>query len=156
MPTNLYGPGDNYHPDNSHVLPALIRRFHEAAETNAPQVTCWGTGTPLREFLHVDDLGEACVFALERWQPQAVDPTFLNVGTGLDLSIRELAEAVAQATGFKGEIEWDSTKPDGTPKKQLDVSRLTSLGWRARITLAEVWRTVDLFKNSFTEGLVRL
>ena len=157
MPTNLYGPGDNYHPDNSHVLPALIRRFHEAAETNAPQVTCWGTGTPLREFLHVDDLGEACVFALERWQPQAVDPTFLNVGTGLDLSIRELAEAVAQATGFKGEIEWDSTKPDGTPKKQLDVSRLASLGWRARITLAEgLASTVDLFKNSFTEGLVRL
>ena len=157
MPTNLYGPGDNYHPDNSHVLPALIRRFHEAAESNAPQVTCWGTGTPLREFLHVDDLGEACVFALERWQPQAVDPTFLNVGTGLDLSIRELAEAVAQATGFKGEIEWDSTKPDGTPKKQLDVSRLASLGWRARITLDEgLASTVDLFKNSFTEGLVRL
>ena len=97
-----------------------------------------------------------CV-CFERWQPQAVDPTFLNVGTGLDLSIRELAEAVAQATGFKGEIEWDSTKPDGTPKKQLDVSRLTSLGWRARITLDEgLASTVDLFKSSFTEGLVRL
>ncbi|MGC6482610.1 MAG: GDP-L-fucose synthase family protein [Synechococcus sp.] len=137
MPTNLYGPGDNYHPENSHVLPALIRRFHEAAEANAESVTCWGTGTPLREFLHVDDLGEACVFALEHWQPQADEPTFLNVGTGVDLSIRELAEAVAQATGFIGTIDWDSTKPDGTPKKQLDVSRLASLGWRASIPLGE-------------------
>ena len=116
MPTNLYGPGDNYHPTNSHVLPALIRRFHEAKESGATNVTCWGTGTPLREFLHVDDLGEACVFALERWQPQADDPAFLNVGTGLDLSIRELAEAVAEATGYGGTIEWDISKPDGTPK----------------------------------------
>ena len=135
MPTNLYGPGDNYHATNSHVLPALIRRFHEAAEANAPSVTCWGTGTPLREFLHVDDLGEACVFALERWQPGPEDLQFLNVGTGVDLTIRELAEAVAAATGFTGEILWDVSKPDGTPKKQLDVSRLAELGWRARIPL---------------------
>ncbi len=137
MPTNLYGPGDNYHPTNSHVLPALIRRFHEAAQAKAPSVTCWGTGTPLREFLHVDDLGEACVFALERWQPGPQELQFLNVGTGVDLSIRELAEAVAAATGFAGSLEWDSTRPDGTPKKQLDVSRLAALGWRARIPLAE-------------------
>lgn len=137
MPTNLYGPGDNYHPTHSHVLPALIRRFHEAAQTKAPSVTCWGTGTPLREFLHVDDLGEACVFALERWQPGPQELQFLNVGTGVDLTIRELAEAVAAATGFSGSLEWDSSRPDGTPKKQLDVSRLAALGWRARIPLAE-------------------
>ena len=137
MPTNLYGPGDNYHPTNSHVLPALIRRFHEAAQTNAPSVTCWGSGTPLREFLHVDDLGEACVFALEQWQPGPEELQHLNVGTGVDLTIRELAEAVAAATGYQGEIRWDSSKPDGTPKKQLDVSRLAALGWTARIPLAE-------------------
>ena len=137
MPTNLYGPGDNYHPTNSHVLPALIRRFHEAAQANAPSVTCWGSGTPLREFLHVDDLGEACVYAFEHWQPGPEELQFLNVGTGVDLTIRELAEAVAAATGFRGEIHWDASKPDGTPKKQLDVSRLAALGWRARIRLAE-------------------
>jgi len=137
MPTNLYGPGDNYHPTNSHVLPALIRRFHEAAKAKAPSVTCWGTGTPLREFLHVDDLGEACVFALERWQPAPEDLQFLNVGTGVDLTIRELAEAVSRATGFQGDIHWDSSKPDGTPKKQLDVSRMAAIGWRARIPLME-------------------
>ena len=135
MPTNLYGPGDNYHPTNSHVLPALIRRFHEAAERGDASVICWGTGSPLREFLHVDDLGEACVFALEHWQPDPDELQFLNVGTGVDLTIRELAEAVAAATGFQGEILWDASKPDGTPKKQLDVSRLADLGWRARIPL---------------------
>ena len=137
MPTNLYGQGDNYHPTNSHVLPALIRRFHEAAQANAQRVTCWGTGTPLREFLHVDDLGEACVFALGHWQPGPDDLQHLNVGTGVDLTIRELAEAVAAATGYQGQIHWDSSKPDGTPKKQLDVDRLAALGWRARIPLAE-------------------
>ena len=149
MATNLYGPGDNYHPENSHVLPALIRRFHEAAEAKAAQVTCWGSGSPLREFLHVDDLGEACVFALEHWQPAADELQFLNVGTGVDLSIRELAEAVAEATGFEGEIAWDATKPDGTPKKQLDVSRLATLGWRASIPLIEgLNSTVKLFRSS--------
>jgi GDP-L-fucose synthase len=157
MPTNLYGPGDNYHPTHSHVLPALIRRFHEAAEAQAPSVTCWGTGTPLREFLHVDDLGEACVFALERWQPGPEDLQFLNVGTGLDLTIRELAEAVAAATGYQGEIHWDASKPDGTPKKQLDVSRLAALGWRARIPLADgLDSTVALFRQELTQQLVRL
>ena len=157
MPTNLYGPGDNYHPENSHVLPALIRRFHEAAEANAPSVTGWGTGTPLREFLHVDDLGEACVFALEQWQPGPDELQFLNVGTGVDLSIRELAEQVADATGFQGEITWDTTKPDGTPKKQLDVSRLAALGWRARISLAEgLVSTVAAFREQLSENSVRL
>jgi GDP-L-fucose synthase len=166
MPTNLYGPGDNYHPTNSHVLPALIRRFHEAAERGDASVTCWGTGTPLREFLHVDDLGEACVFALEHWNPAAPaapcdasgEPlAFLNVGTGIDLTIRELAEAVAAATGFRGEIVWDATKPDGTPKKQLDVSRLKALGWQARIPLAQgLSSTVALFREQLQHQLLRL
>ena len=157
MPTNLYGPGDNYHPTNSHVLPALIRRFHEAAEANCPSVTCWGTGTPLREFLHVDDLGEACLFALEHWQPGPDQLQFLNVGTGVDLSIRELAEAVAAATGFQGEICWDASKPDGTPKKQLDVSRLAGLGWRSRIPLAEgLTSTVAEFRQQLAQQSVRL
>jgi GDP-L-fucose synthase len=157
MPTNLYGPGDNYHPTNSHVLPALIRRFHEAAERGEASVTCWGTGTPLREFLHVDDLGEACVFALEQWSPTAGELTYLNVGTGVDLSIRELAEAVATATGYQGTILWDPSKPDGTPKKQLDVSRLARLRWCARIPLAEgLASTVALFRRELAQYLVRL
>jgi GDP-L-fucose synthase len=157
MPTNLYGPGDNYHPTNSHVLPALIRRFHDAVERGYASVTCWGSGTPLREFLHVEDLGEACVFALEQWQPGPDEQQFLNVGTGVDLTIRELAEAVAAATGFAGTIHWDASKPDGTPKKQLDVSRLAALGWRARIPLAEgLASTVAEFRDQFSQQLVRL
>lgn len=138
MPTNLYGPGDNYHPQNSHVLPALIRRFHEAKLADAPNVTCWGTGSPMREFLHVDDLGAACVYALEHYDPDPNDPVqHLNAGTGIDLTIKELAELVKSTIGFKGEIIWDHTKPDGTPKKQLDVQRIQSLGWRHTIELSE-------------------
>ena len=146
MPTNLYGPGDNYHPENSHVLPALIRRFHEAKEGGLEKVTCWGTGSPMREFLHVDDLGNACVFALENWSAldqeaprddQGNPLAFLNVGTGVDLTIKELAEQIAAVVGFEGTIEWDSSKPDGTPKKQLEVSRMKGLGWNAQIPLAE-------------------
>ncbi len=157
MPTNLYGPGDNYHPTNSHVLPALIRRFHEAAERGDASVTCWGTGTPLREFLHVDDLGEASVFALEHWQPGPDMLQFLNVGTGVDLSIRELAEAVARATRFTGAIHWDASKPDGTPKKQLDVSHIKALGWQARIPLDQgLNSTVALFREQLQQELVRL
>ncbi len=157
MPANLYGPGDNYHLTNSHLLPALIRRFHEAAEANAPSVTCWGTGSPLREFLHVGDLAEACVFALEHWSPAPGELTYLNVGTGVDLSIRELEEAVATATGYQGAIHWDSSKPDGTPKKQLDVSRLATLGWLARIPLAEgLTSTVALYREQLQQQLVRL
>ena len=158
MPTNLYGPGDNYHPSGSHVLPAMVRRFHEAKQSAAESVSCWGTGTPLREFLHADDLGEACVFALENWSAVSKDAplddegkplAFLNVGTGIDLSIRELAEKVATAVGFKGSIHWDHSKPDGTPKKQLDVSRLADMGWQARIALTEgLVDTVNDFKQS--------
>ena len=145
MPSNLYGPGDNYHPTESHVLPALIRRFHEAKSSNLPCVTCWGSGSPMREFLHADDLGKACVFALERWDPSASDAplddqgaplAFLNVGTGIDLSISELANQVAETVGYKGNIEWDTSQPDGTPRKKLDVSRMAKLGWKASITLA--------------------
>ena len=158
MPTNLYGPGDNYHPTGSHVLPALIRRFHEAKQSGDESVKCWGTGKPLREFLHADDLGEACVFALEHWSALSEDSprddggnplAFLNVGTGKDLSIRELAEQVANVVGFEGSIDWDHSKPDGTPKKQLDVSRLAELGWSARIALTEgLSSTVNDFKQS--------
>ena len=137
MPTNLYGPGDNYHPENSHVLPALIRRFHEAKESGAESVTCWGTGSPMREFLHVDDLGGACVFALEKWRPDSEQSKFVNAGTGRDLSIKELAHAVAETTDFQGKIVWDQSKPDGTPKKLLDVSRLRKLGWNPAISLSE-------------------
>ena len=146
MPTNLYGPGDNYHPENSHVLPALIRRFHEAKEGGLEKVTCWGTGSPMREFLHVDDLGNACVFALESWSALSSDAprddqgkplAFLNVGTGVDLTIKELAEQIAAVVGFEGTIEWDCSKPDGTPKKQLEVSWMSGLGWNAQIPLAE-------------------
>ena len=137
MPTNLYGPGDNYHPTGSHVLPALIRRFHEAQLANAPEVVCWGTGTPQREFLHVDDLADAAVFCLERWQPGPDELQFLNVGTGSDITIAEAAALVAGAVGYRGAIRWDRSKPDGTPRKLLDVSRLAGLGWRASIPLEQ-------------------
>ena len=146
MPTNLYGPGDNYHPTGSHVLPALIRRFHQAKQDGSELVTCWGTGSPLREFLYADDLGDACVFALEHWSALSANApcddqgeplAFLNVGTGLDLTIKDLAQQVAAVVGFQGVIHWDTSKPDGTPKKQLDVSRLTALGWAAQISLSQ-------------------
>lgn len=131
MPTNLYGPGDNFHPESSHVLPALLRRFHEARQSGAPQITIWGTGTPRREFLHVDDLADAAVFLMERYDHGEI----INVGTGTDVSIRELAELIARVTGFQGELVFDPTKPDGTPRKLLDVSRLTALGWKAQIPI---------------------
>jgi GDP-L-fucose synthase len=133
MPTNLYGPGDNYHLQNSHVLPALIRKFHEAKEAGRPEVTAWGTGTPRREFLHVDDLADACAFLLRVENP----PDWINVGTGTDVTIKELTETVAATTGFKGRVVWDATKPDGTPRKLLDLSRLATLGWKARIALKD-------------------
>jgi GDP-L-fucose synthase len=125
MPTNLYGPGDNYHPENSHVIPALIRRFHEAKDNGAPSVTIWGTGTPLREFLHVDDLADACFHLLRLENP----PDWVNVGVGEDISILDLAKLVAQTVGFEGAIETDTTKPDGTPRKLLDTSLIRSTGW---------------------------
>ncbi|MFP4303847.1 GDP-L-fucose synthase family protein, partial [Rhodosalinus sp.] len=142
MPTNLYGPGDNFHPQNSHVLPALIRRFHEASECGAEAVTIWGTGTPRREFLHVDDMAEASLFVLDL--PKSVYDantapmlSHINVGTGEDISILDLARLVAEVTGFEGGIETDPTKPDGTPRKLMDVSRLAAMGWRAKIGLRE-------------------
>ena len=148
MPTNLYGPGDNYHPENSHVLPALIRRFHEANESGAESVTCWGTGSPMREFLHVDDLGNACVFALENWQPNSEQLQFLNVGTGVDLHIKDLAEMISSYIGYSGEIQWDTSKPDGTPRKLLDVSEINKLGWKAQISLREgLKNTIQLFRQ---------
>jgi len=153
MPTNLYGPGDNYHPKNSHVLPALIRRFHEAREAGTPEVTAWGSGTPRREFLHVDDLADACAFLLGHGSP----PDWINVGTGTDVTIRELTEMVAAATGYKGRILWDASMPDGTPRKLLDVSKLTALGWRARIGLREgVASTYRSFLEEKATGVLRV
>jgi len=133
MPTNLFGPGDNYHLQNSHVMPALIRRFHEAKEAGQSEVQAWGTGSPKREFLHVDDLADACAFLLELADP----PDLVNVGFGEDITIRELVEMVAEVVGYAGSIVWDSSKPDGTPRKLLDTSRLNQLGWKPRIPLKE-------------------
>ncbi len=142
MPSNLYGPGDNFHPENSHVLPALIRRFHDAVETGRETVTIWGTGSPRREFLHVDDMAEASLFVLELPRDRyagdtAPVPGHVNIGTGEDISVLELARMVAEVTGFRGGILTDPSRPDGTMHKVLDVSRLTGLGWRARIGLRE-------------------
>jgi len=133
MPTNLYGPGDNFDLKNSHVLPAMLRKFHEAKETGASEVVLWGTGSPRREFLFVDDLADACLFVMRNYDGEQ----FLNVGTGQDLSIRELAELVAQITGFSGRIVWDSSMQDGPPRKLLDVSRLQALGWKAKTSLQD-------------------
>ena len=133
MPTNLYGPNDNYHPEHSHVLPALIRRFHEAKVSGAKEVTCWGTGAPLREFLYVDDLADACVFLMNNYSGNET----VNLGTGKELTIKELAELVADVIGYEGEIKWDATKPDGTPRKLLDVSKLENLGWKYKTELRE-------------------
>ncbi|WP_138924975.1 GDP-L-fucose synthase [Sulfitobacter sp. BSw21498] len=151
MPTNLYGPGDNFHPQNSHVLPALIRRFHEAARDGLEEVVIWGTGKPMREFLHVDDMAEASLFVLDlprdvyaaHTQPMR---SHINVGTGRDVSIAELAQMVAEVTGFKGRLVFDRSKPDGTMRKLMDVSRLADMGWRARICLKDGLReTYDWF-----------
>lgn len=142
MPTNLYGPNDNFHPENSHVIPALLRRFHEAVKDNTEVVTIWGSGTPMREFLHVDDMAAASIHVMEldtatfkaNTQPML---SHINVGTGIDCTIRELAETVAKVTGFQGRLEFDATKPDGTPRKLMDVSRLADLGWKASISLED-------------------
>jgi len=133
MPTNLYGPGDNFHPQNSHVLPALIRRIHEAKFNDLPEVVIWGSGEPLREFLYVDDLADACLFLLDNYD----DPQTINVGVGEDLSIRDLAKTIADVVGYEGALVQDPTKPDGTPRKLLDVSRLNALGWHATTPLRE-------------------
>lgn len=152
MPTNLYGPADNYHATNSHVLPALIRRFHEAKLAGAPEVVAWGTGKPMREFLHVDDLADACAHLLTMENP----PDWINVGTGTDVTIRELTETVAAAVGYEGKITWDSSKPDGTPRKLMDVSKLSALGWRAKIALREgVAQTYASFLAEQAAGTLR-
>ncbi len=163
MPTNLYGPGDNFHPENSHVLPALIRRFHEAKmrEGLAQQVVIWGTGTPRREFLYVDDMADGCVFVMELDEATLTaellsypKPCFVNLGTGVDVTIRELAETVQATVGFEGQLEFDPSKPDGTMRKLLDVSRMQTLGWQARVSLREgLERTYRWFLEN--QGLVR-
>ena len=149
MPTNLYGPGDNFDPVNSHVLPGLIRRFDEAVRTDAPSVTVWGTGTPRREFLHVDDLARACLHLLEHYD----EPEPINVGVGEDLSIRELAELVADVVGYRGDLHFDTSKPDGTPRKLLDVSRIRALGWEPRIGLHEgITETYRWYRQQISGG----
>lgn len=145
MPTNLYGPNDNYHPTHSHVLPAFIRRFHEAKEQGLPQVTCWGDGSPLREFLYVDDLADFCVFLMEHYNGTET----VNAGTGKEISIRELARLVAEVVGYKGEIRWDSSKPNGTPRKLLDVSKAEKMGWHYKTELREgIEKTYQDFLNN--------
>ncbi|MBK8429728.1 MAG: GDP-L-fucose synthase [Lewinellaceae bacterium] len=138
MPTNLYGPNDNFHPENSHVLPAMIRRFHEAKIAGAPSVTIWGTGTPRREFLHVDDLADACYYLMQHYD----EPGLVNIGVGTDISILELAQLVQRIVGYTGTIEHDLSKPDGTPRKLMDVSKLHGFGWKAKIGLEEGIRAV--------------
>ena len=142
MPTNLYGPGDNYHPENSHVIPALIRRFHEAKTSNAPSVSIWGSGTPRREFLYVDDMASASVHVMQLPKAEYEQYTqpmqsHINVGSGSDVTIADLALAIAQAVGYKGQIVFDATKPDGAPRKWMDSSRLNALGWQAKVSLIE-------------------
>lgn len=133
MPTNLYGPNDNYDLNNSHVLPAMIRKFHEARRDGKPAVELWGTGSPMREFLHADDLADACVYLMETYN----DSTLVNIGTGVDITIKELAETIKAETGYEGEIVWNTDKPDGTPRKLMDVSKLHGLGWKHKIDLKE-------------------
>ena len=146
MPTNLYGPGDNYHIENSHVFAALLRKFIEAKRKNLKEVICWGTGNPLREFLYVDDLADACLFALERWDPSnknapkdkhGVSLKFLNIGTGKEISIRDLAAKISKEVEYEGSIVWDESKPDGTPRKLLDITKVKSIGWEPKISLSE-------------------
>jgi GDP-L-fucose synthase len=146
MPTNLYGPGDNYDPEGSHVVPGLIRRMHEARLTNAPVVTVWGTGTPRRELLHADDLADACLFLMRHYD----DAAPINVGSGEELTIREIAEAVREVVGYEGRLDFDASKPDGTPRKRLDTSKLAALGWRARIPFRD---GLPATYASFTAGL---
>ena len=166
MPTNLYGPGDNYSLDNSHVIPGLIRKFYEAKQRKEPFIKCWGSGNPLREFMHADDLGEAIVFLLKEWDPRdkraprkenGEQLSFLNVGTGIDISIRELANKISNLIEYRGEVKWDKNKPDGTPRKLLDLSRINSLGWNHKINLDKGLRsTVNEFKSSMAKGCLRL
>jgi len=163
MPTNLYGPGDNYHPENSHVMASLIRKFYEASKNSSPSVTCWGSGRPLREFLYVDDLGDAVLFALENWDPSSFNApldkndhplNILNVGTGEDLSIKNLADKISSLLNYKGKILWDDSKPDGTPKKQLDISKIKNLGWEPKTPLEEgILKSIRSYEREKTNFL---
>ena len=149
MPTNLYGPNDNYDLNSSHVLPAMIRKFHEAKVNGEQPVHLWGTGNPMREFLHVDDLAQACLFLMENYN----EDQFINVGSGVDISIKELAEIIAEIVGFNGETIWDTSKPDGTPKKLMDVSKLEKLGWKAQISLRQGIESVyEIFKSEYNNA----
>ena len=149
MPTNLYGPNDNYDLNSSHVLPAMIRKFHEAKVNGEQPVYLWGTGNPMREFLHVDDLAQACLFLMENYN----EDQFINVGSGVDISIKELADIIAEIVGFNGEIIWDTSKPDGTPKKLMDVSKLEKLGWKAQISLRQGIESVyEIFKSEYNNA----
>ena len=162
MPTNLYGPGDNYHPENSHVMAALIKKFYFAKQKSLDSLTCWGTGSPLREFLYVDDLGDAIIFALENWNPDSpkapIDSEgnpllILNVGTGLDISIKDLAIKIGKFFQYKGEIVWDNSKPNGTPKKLLNLDKINQLGWNPKINLDEgIAKTITSFKKENLKG----
>ena len=165
MPTNLYGPGDNYNNSNSHVLPALIRRFYEAKKKREKNVTCWGTGNPLREFLYVDDLADACIFALERWSPDALTDnrllekytSWVNVGCESEIKIKDLAKKISSLMEYQGEIEWDRTKPDGTMRKKLDISILSKLGWQAKTDLNKgIIYTINQFKEELRLNKIRI
>ena len=152
MPTNLYGPGDSYHPSYSHVIPSLIRRFEEARLAHAPSVTLWGTGNPLREFLHVEDLARGLLFLLEQANP----PDWVNVGSGQEVSIRQLAEEIKAATGFQGELVFDTNMPDGTPRKMCDTTRIRKLGWKPEISLSQgIRRTVGEYREALAAGKLR-
>tara|TARA_A100001035_G_scaffold228986_1_gene190497 strand:- start:68 stop:565 length:498 start_codon:yes stop_codon:yes gene_type:complete len=158
MPTNLYGPGDNYHPQNSHVLPAMLKRFYDAKTRGIEEINCWGSGSPLREFLHVDDLADATIFILENissenkifYDKKDNFNGILNVGFGLDISIKDLANLISSVVGYKGKITWDLSKPDGTPRKLLDVSKLNKLGWSPKIKLK---KGIELTLKSFLTEL---
>ena len=166
MPTNLYGPGDNYIKSESHVLPALIRKFEEAKRDDLKSVTCWGSGLPKREFLHVKDLAKACLYVLENWDPSSKDSprnenneklSYLNVGSGEEISIKGLAEVISNETGFRGDINWDSSKPDGTPRKLLDTSNIRSIGWEPSISLRQGIRdTIKSFRSELKSNNIRI
>ena len=165
MPTNLYGPGDNYHHINSHVIPSFLRKFHLAKEQNLDEVTCWGSGEPLREFLYVDDLAKASIFLLKKWNPvhelsseelRETSNTIINIGNESEIKIRDLANKIAKVCGYKGKIIWDTKKPDGTPRKKVDTTKLNKLGWEAKTNLDEgLNATLECFKNEISENILR-
>ena len=156
MPTNLYGPGDNYNTDNSHVIPALIQRFYKAKIKQKNEVICWGSGSPYREFLHVDDLANACLHILESWSPEENQLPFLNVGTGKDITIRDLTQLIAELIGYRGIIKWNTDQPDGTPKKLLDIKRIKSTGWSYQIELKDGLKsTIKNYIENVNSGQIR-